>query len=112
VHCDTVLARLHSNIRNYAAVASLWQPDLATIHSSYCCYWDYQVGVAAVIPIAAGGSPLRAGGFGGPVEYVMINIVAWVSFLIMVYSLGYMKGDDGLTRYWFFMTSSSATCSS
>jgi NADH-quinone oxidoreductase subunit L len=33
----------------------------------------------------------------------MANAVAWVSFLIMVYSLAYMHGDEGLSRYWFFM---------
>jgi NADH-quinone oxidoreductase subunit L len=33
----------------------------------------------------------------------MANTVAWVSFLIMIYSLAYMKDDEGLTRYWFFM---------
>src|SRR5438034_6899847 len=33
----------------------------------------------------------------------LVNIVAWISFLIMVYSLQYMKGEFGLTRYWFFM---------
>lgn len=38
-----------------------------------------------------------------PLSAFMANVVAWISFLIMVYSLGYMKGDEGLTRYWFFM---------
>ena len=33
----------------------------------------------------------------------MTNLVAWISFLIMVYSTGYMHGDRDLTRYWFFM---------
>ncbi|MEM4699818.1 MAG: NADH-quinone oxidoreductase subunit L, partial [Candidatus Nezhaarchaeales archaeon] len=34
---------------------------------------------------------------------IMANVVAVISFLIMVYSLGYMHGDPSLTRYWFFM---------
>ncbi|MGQ9718930.1 MAG: NADH-quinone oxidoreductase subunit 5 family protein [Nitrososphaerales archaeon] len=38
-----------------------------------------------------------------PLSIVMANVVAVISFLIMVYSLGYMKGDKSLTRYWFFM---------
>jgi NADH-quinone oxidoreductase subunit L len=38
-----------------------------------------------------------------PLSIFMANIVAWVSFLIMVYSIGYMKDDPSLTRYWFFM---------
>ncbi|MDV3293961.1 MAG: NADH-quinone oxidoreductase subunit L [Nitrososphaerales archaeon] len=38
-----------------------------------------------------------------PFTIIVSNVVAWVSFLIMVYSLGYMRGDGGLARYWFFM---------
>ena len=38
-----------------------------------------------------------------PLSIIMANIVAWISFLIMVYSLKYMHGDPSLTRYWFFM---------
>ncbi len=38
-----------------------------------------------------------------PYTIIISNVVAWVSFLIMVYSLDYMRGDSGLTRYWFFM---------
>jgi len=32
----------------------------------------------------------------------MALVVAWLSFMIGVYSLKYMEGDPGLTRYWFF----------
>jgi len=32
----------------------------------------------------------------------MSLIVSWLSFLIAAYSLKYMGGDPGLTRYWFF----------
>ena len=38
-----------------------------------------------------------------PYTMIIVNLVAWISFLVMVYSLDYMKGDSGLTRYWFFM---------
>ena len=31
-------------------------------------------------------------------------MVTLIAFLIMIYSLDYMKGEHGLTRYWFFMT--------
>ncbi|HLN89924.1 MAG TPA: NADH-quinone oxidoreductase subunit L [Candidatus Binatia bacterium] len=32
----------------------------------------------------------------------MAVIVAWLCFLIAVYSVKYMEGDSGLSRYWFF----------
>lgn len=38
-----------------------------------------------------------------PLAIVMTNLVAWISFLIFVYSTGYMHGDRDMTRYWFFM---------
>jgi NADH-quinone oxidoreductase subunit L len=46
---------------------------------------------------------LKAGVLADPLSIIMTNLVAWISFLIMVYSTGYMHGDKDLTRYWFFM---------
>lgn len=46
---------------------------------------------------------LKAGVLADPLAVVMANLVGWISFLIMVYSTGYMHGDRDLTRYWFFM---------
>jgi NADH-quinone oxidoreductase subunit L len=46
---------------------------------------------------------LNAGVLADPLSIIMANLVAWISFLIMVYSTGYMHGDRDLTRYWFFM---------
>ena len=34
----------------------------------------------------------------------MALIVAWLCFLIAVYSVKYMEGDSGLSRYWFFFS--------
>lgn len=46
---------------------------------------------------------IKAGVLADPLAVIMANLVAWISFLIMVYSTGYMHGDRDLTRYWFFM---------
>jgi NADH-quinone oxidoreductase subunit L len=46
---------------------------------------------------------LKAGVLADPLSVIMTNVVAWISFLIFVYSIGYMHGDKDLTRYWFFM---------
>lgn len=46
---------------------------------------------------------INAGVLLDPLSIIMANVVAWVSFLIMVYSLAYMHGEEGLSRYWFFM---------
>jgi len=46
---------------------------------------------------------LEAGVLADPLSVVMANVVGWISFLIMVYSTGYMKGDKDITRFWFWM---------
>ena len=46
---------------------------------------------------------LEAGVLADPLSILMTNLVAWISFLIFVYSTGYMHGDRDLTRFWFFM---------
>jgi len=46
---------------------------------------------------------IRVGLLHDPYTIILTNVVAWVSFLIMLYSLDYMKKESGLTRYWFFM---------
>ncbi|HKT21819.1 MAG TPA: NADH-quinone oxidoreductase subunit L [Nitrososphaerales archaeon] len=35
---------------------------------------------------------------------ILTNIIAWVSFLIVLYSLEYVKDDGGHNRFFFFMT--------
>ncbi|MGI0091156.1 MAG: NADH-quinone oxidoreductase subunit 5 family protein [Nitrososphaerales archaeon] len=49
------------------------------------------------------GLNLKAGVLVDPLTAVLAVAIAWVSFLIMVYSLGYMKGERNLTRYYFLM---------
>src|ERR687884_104332 len=73
------------------------------------------ISAATLIPLALSGSEihsqvswisslgLKAGILADPLSIVMTNLVAWISFLIMVYSTGYMHGDKDLKRYWFFM---------
>ncbi len=46
---------------------------------------------------------IKAGVLVDPLSVLMSNIVAWVSFLIVLYSIGYMQKEASLTRYWFFI---------
>ena len=50
-------------------------------------------------------APVRIG-FGlliDPLSIVLANVVAVISFLIMIYCVGYMRGDPGATRFWTWM---------
>jgi len=46
---------------------------------------------------------LEAGVLADPLAVIMANVVGWISFLIMIYGTGYMKGDKDITRFWFWM---------
>ncbi|NHV97798.1 MAG: NADH-quinone oxidoreductase subunit L [Thaumarchaeota archaeon] len=92
-----IFARIGDRVRDYLAVlfslapavsAALMIPSKEVIHSTFD--WIPSIG-------------LKAGVLADPLSIAMANVVAWISFLIMVYSLGYMKGEPNLTRYWFFM---------
>ena len=52
-------------------------------------------------------TPVRIG-FGlliDPLSIVLANVVAVISFLIMIYCAGYMRGDPGAIRFWTWMNS-------
>jgi len=46
---------------------------------------------------------LKGGVLADPLSIIMANVVGWISFLIMIYSTGYMKGDKDIPRFWFWM---------
>jgi len=94
-----VFAKIHPRVRDYGAVAFTFiAAVLATLTAFAVAQGDYQ------IPwISSSIFNVNAGVLVDPLSMFLVNIVAWISFLIMVYSLQYMKGEFGLTRYWFFM---------
>jgi NADH-quinone oxidoreductase subunit L len=108
-----LIARLGERVRDYFAVlCSLIAALMATLNFSYVLSGEvYVPGVGYVHPpvdwrvkwFVAPGFYLDVGVLIDPLSAFMGVIVAWISFLIMVYSLGYMHGEEGLTRYWFFM---------
>jgi len=94
-----VLAKIHPRVRDYGVVAFTFiAAVLATLTTLTVAQGDYQVKW-----ISSSNFNVNAGVLVDPLSMFLVNIVAWISFLIMVYSLQYMKGEFGLTRYWFFM---------
>ena len=97
---SVVAARIHPKLRDYVAVSFSF---LAAVSSSLLLsivlsgrVYDIQVPWITSLKVSAGILL-------DPLSIILANVVSWISFLIMVYSLGYMKGDNGLNRYWFFM---------
>ena len=52
--------------------------------------------------ISFAGHPLNFGVLVDPISILIVNVVALISFFIIVYSTSYMHGDEHLTRFWFF----------
>ena len=92
-----LFAKMHSRVRDVAAVGFTFAAALlAAITALMVSAGDYTVSWIPSLNITAGVLV-------DPLSLFMANIVAWISLLIMIYSVGYMKGEFGLTRYWFFM---------
>ncbi|KYH37570.1 MAG: NADH-ubiquinone oxidoreductase subunit L (nuoL) [Candidatus Bathyarchaeota archaeon B23] len=99
-----LIDKLGHKLRDYAAVffaflavvfAASMLPTLLTGHYP----GDLRLTTWIEFP---GGHPLEVGVLVDPLSIIVANVVAFISFLIVVYSVGYMHGDPCLTRYWFF----------
>ncbi|MCP8313002.1 MAG: NADH-quinone oxidoreductase subunit L [archaeon] len=103
-----LLAKINPKVRDYGAVLFSFLAALMTIMLIPLLFNIEQLPKWEMLHwIKLEGFPVLSEiNFGvliDPLSIIMANVVAVISFLIMVYSLGYMKGDRSLTRYWFFM---------
>jgi len=103
VLCIPFLAKINPRIRNAGAVffpclsalsslmlmPYLFNPESLPMESSYI--WLSSPFV------------IEFGVLVDPLSIILANVVAVISFLITVYSLGYMKGDPGITRFWILV---------
>jgi len=99
-----LFSKLGSRVRDYAAVAfALAAVISAASMIPYLFSGQYpgDVKITTWIEIP-GGHPIEVGVLVDPLSIMISNVVAFIAFLIVVYSTGYMRGDPGLTRYWFF----------
>jgi len=103
-----ILARLGERVRDYGAACFSFASMLMTSMLIPLLFSEVEWPLTTSIPwVIVPNIPtlgvIRAGLLIDPLSIIMANVVAAVGFLIMVYSIGYMRGDPGLTRYWFFM---------
>jgi len=54
--------------------------------------------------VTGGEVSVRVGVLIDPLSLIMLAVVAAICFLVQVYSLGYMAGDPGFSRYYAFMS--------
>jgi len=99
-----LLNKLGHKVRDYAAVAFAFSAVVSAMSMvPYLLSGQYpgDVKLTSWITFPHGYS-LEVGVLVDPLSIIVCNVVAFISFLIVVYSTGYMHGDPCLTRYWFF----------
>ncbi|MBS7659715.1 MAG: NADH-quinone oxidoreductase subunit L [Candidatus Bathyarchaeia archaeon] len=93
-----VIARLSSKARDYFAVAI----SLISMLLAFSMLFSYHADCDETtywIPCLG----IQAGVYLDPLSILLACLVTFFGFIIAVYSLGYMVGEDGLTRYYFFI---------
>ncbi|MEM4733858.1 MAG: proton-conducting transporter membrane subunit, partial [Candidatus Bathyarchaeia archaeon] len=97
-----LIARLGEKTRNYFVVAiSLVTAVLAFSLVPAVYYGEAQSLGSSTSWIPSSG--IAAGVFIDPLSVLFAVLVAFFGVIIAIYSLGYMKGEEGLTRYYFFL---------
>jgi len=108
-----ITERISKKLRDFLAVASGFTAAIFAASMIPDVLSGYTVinGVYYKIPfdwiiskwIPVNGIEVTIGTLVDPLSVFMANVVAWVSSFILLYSLEYMHGDRGITRYWMLM---------
>ena len=99
-----LLSKFGPKVRDYGAVAWAFT---SVISAASMVPWLFSGNYPGDIKLTTwitfpGGLPLEVGVLVDPLSIIICNVVAFISFLIVVYSTEYMRGDEHLTRFWFF----------
>jgi NADH-quinone oxidoreductase subunit L len=98
-----VLSRVHPKLRDYGAVFFSFLAAFVSIMFVPYLFHPSKLPIESAFVWLTSPIELNVGVLIDPLSIVMANIVAVISFIIMIYSLGYMKGDPSLTRWWMWM---------
>jgi NADH-quinone oxidoreductase subunit L len=97
-----LIARFSGKARNYFVVII----SLITAALAFLLIPDVYFGSTTFVDSSAPWIPssgINAGVFIDPLSVLFTVLVAFFGLIIAIYSLGYMKGEEGLTRYYFFL---------
>ena len=98
-----VLASVHPKLRDYGALFFSFLAAFSSIMLLPYLFHPSKLPVEKAFVWLTAPLELTVGVLVDPLSIVMANIVSVISFVIMVYSLGYMKGSPSLTRWWMWM---------
>ena len=105
----TVALRKAGRLGDYAAAASSFLSALFATTMLLPLLEGQPLSVNSVPPLSTSvpwisGLNLTFGVLTDPYTAVLTSVIAWICFLIVLYSLEYMKDDGGHNRYFFFIT--------
>ncbi|HMK94530.1 MAG TPA: NADH-quinone oxidoreductase subunit L [Candidatus Limnocylindrales bacterium] len=95
-----VIAKYGSKIRDYFVIA------IATVTAGFAfslipgIFSGTGQATSISIPWISG---IQAGVYVDPLSILFTALIGFFGLIILIYSLGYMKGEEGLTRYYFYM---------
>jgi len=98
-----LLARINSTVRDYGAVFFSFLTALAALRLIPYVFDPSTLPVESAVVWLRYPMEVTFGVLIDPLSIILANVVAVISFFIMVYSVGYMKGDQSATRYWMLM---------
>ena len=96
-----VVAKLGDKIRNYFVIAIM--AAVAGLALSLVPGVWFGSGKAVYYTISWIPNTVTAGVYIDPLSILFVCLVAFFGLIIAVYSWGYMKGEEGLTRYYFLI---------
>ena len=103
-----LLSKIGSKIRDYGSIffsflAMIFTVSLLPLLFQENISWPLHSTYSWIPPLQPFRSGINIGIMIDPLSIIVANVVSIISFLIAIYSLGYMHGDPSLTRYWFFI---------
>jgi len=97
-----LIARLGEKARDYFAVIASLASTVFAFSMVPDVYFDVLTNQEPTVPwMPVLG--VNVGVFIDPLSILFANLIAFFSLVIIIYSLGYMAGEEGLNRYYFFM---------
>ena len=98
-----LLARIHPKLRDYGAVFFSFVSAYSALRLLPLLLHPEQLPLESAVPWLSFPIEISFGVLVDPLSIILANVVAVISFFIMIYCMGYMKGDPAITRFWMWM---------
>jgi NADH-quinone oxidoreductase subunit L len=98
-----LLARIHPKLRDFGAVFFSFVSAYSALRLLPLLLHPEQLPVESAVAWLSFPIEISFGVLVDPLSIILANVVAVISFFIMIYCMGYMKGDPAITRFWMWM---------